>query len=65
MADLFATGRVVDLILILMILETFVLVAHHLLTGRGIAIMPCSPTWRRVPAFCSRSGPRSAAPPGA
>jgi hypothetical protein len=40
MADLFATGRVVDLILILMILETFVLVAHHLLTGRGIAIMP-------------------------
>jgi hypothetical protein len=40
MADLFATGRIVDLILVLMIAEAFVLVGHHHLTGRGIAIAP-------------------------
>jgi hypothetical protein len=36
MADLFATGRIVDLILVLMVLETVVLAGRHLLTGRGI-----------------------------
>ncbi len=40
MADLFTTGRVVDMILMLMIAETFVLAAHHRLTGRGVAFMP-------------------------
>jgi hypothetical protein len=40
MADLFATGRIVDIILMLMIAEAFVLVGHHHLTGRGIAITP-------------------------
>jgi hypothetical protein len=39
MADLFATGRIVDLILMLMIAETLVLVGHHHLTGRGISTM--------------------------
>jgi hypothetical protein len=40
MADLFATGRVVDLILVLMIGETLVLAGYHHLTGRGISIVP-------------------------
>jgi hypothetical protein len=40
MADLFATGRIVDLILLLMIAETFLLAGHRHLTGRGVAIMP-------------------------
>ena len=41
MADLFTTGRVVDLILLLMIAETLVLAGYHYLTGRGISTMPC------------------------
>ena len=40
MADLFTTGRVVDLILLLMIAETLVLAGYHYLTGRGISTMP-------------------------
>jgi len=36
-AELFATGRVVDLILWFMVLEAVVLVAYHAKTGRGVA----------------------------
>jgi hypothetical protein len=36
MADLFSSGRIVDLILGLMVLETAVLAGHHKLMGRGI-----------------------------
>ena len=36
MADLFASGRIIDVILILMAVETAVLASRHLLTGRGI-----------------------------
>ncbi len=38
MADLFATGRIVDLILALMILETIVLAGYHHHTGRGVRV---------------------------
>jgi hypothetical protein len=40
MAELFATGRIVDLILVLMIAETLVLAGYRYMTGRGISIMP-------------------------
>jgi hypothetical protein len=40
MTDLFATGKVVDLILVLMIAETLVLAGYHHLTGRGISTVP-------------------------
>jgi hypothetical protein len=35
--ELFATGRIVDLVLALMVLEGIVLVAYHRTTGRGLA----------------------------
>jgi hypothetical protein len=34
---LFATGRIVDLILVLTLLEGIILVAYYRLTGRGLA----------------------------
>jgi hypothetical protein len=37
MSDLFASGRIVDLILGLMVIEGVVLFAYHRTTGRGIA----------------------------
>ena len=37
MTDLFADGRVVDLILVLMLIEGAILAAYHARTGRGIA----------------------------
>ena len=37
MAELYATGRIVDVILALVALEVLVLVAIHRRTGRGIA----------------------------
>lgn len=37
MADLFATGRLVDLILGLVMVEALVLSAYHRRTGRGVA----------------------------
>ena len=37
MSDLFANGRIVDLILGLMVIEGVVLLAYHRTTGRGIA----------------------------
>jgi hypothetical protein len=40
MAELFATGGIVDLILVLMIAETLVLAGYRYVTGRGISIMP-------------------------
>jgi hypothetical protein len=38
MADLFATGRIVDLILGLMVLEAAALAAFHRMTGRGVPL---------------------------
>jgi hypothetical protein len=38
MADLFATGRIVDLILGLMALEAAALAAFHRMTGRGVPL---------------------------
>ncbi|MFD1303867.1 hypothetical protein ACFQ4G_20075 [Methylobacterium marchantiae] len=40
MADLFASGRIIDLILALVALETLGLVAWHVHTGRGAALRP-------------------------
>jgi len=37
MTDLFATGRVADLILALMLIEATVFFVYHVRTGRGIA----------------------------
>ena len=39
MSDLFATGRVVDLILVLVAVEGLALAAYHRRTGRGIAAL--------------------------
>jgi hypothetical protein len=36
MQDLFASGRIVDLILLLMVVEAAMLVLHHRRTGRGL-----------------------------
>jgi hypothetical protein len=36
-SDLFATGRIVDVILVLVVIEWIALVVYHRLTGRGIA----------------------------
>jgi hypothetical protein len=38
MADLFATGRIVDLILGLMVLEAAALAAFHRITGHGVPL---------------------------
>lgn len=35
MADLFASGRIIDVILVLVLLETLALMLLHQLTGRG------------------------------
>lgn len=43
MGDLFATGRVADLILALVVLEAILLVAYRRRTGRGVA------TWDLLP----------------
>jgi hypothetical protein len=43
MAELFSSGRVIDLILALVVLEALALVIFHLRTGRGVspvALMP-------------------------
>jgi hypothetical protein len=37
LAGLFASGRIIDIILALMALETVVLLAFHRVTGRGVA----------------------------
>jgi hypothetical protein len=38
MQDLFANGRIVDLILLLMVVEAAVLGLHNRLTGRGLPV---------------------------
>lgn len=40
MDELFATGRIVDLILGVMVIETAALAGYHKLTRRGIRIIP-------------------------
>ncbi len=37
MSELFASGRVIDLILVLVVLEALTLAAYHRATGRGVA----------------------------
>ncbi len=43
MAELFASGRLVDLILILIVLEVIALAVYRRVTGRGIALADLLP----------------------
>lgn len=38
MEDLFASGRIVDIIIALMVVEAIVLIAYHKSTGQGIKV---------------------------
>jgi hypothetical protein len=38
MADWFASGRIVDAIIVLVLIEAIAILAYHRITGRGIAL---------------------------